>query len=473
MIKRFYISTAFILASFICIGFISCNKGNDSLLDQDSSSSSKTSRFATNRLMSSNSQKEYLEQVALEVMDLMPASDFKSQADLANFIRKNYGKNYEWKSVGDWLKDIFDVSIVSLNLQTTETDNKGNTIQEYFYNNYKSLIFASNFVGHFTAQNGRWTMEEAEDLQFVFPDQYGRTCVINLQTSGENKKVHAFDLLKRYDYKQLTVANHYISYYYYDLTQCIVNVPEKIIISLTQGEEKIVESTLQIELSDITSEEFDISKEDLTFSFTTNLNNGYQFNISQLLYKASKDVSLSFSFNKGDKQILTLGLSSDLKGIPSVNVDAFSRIEINKYNYDLTKANASDAYVKADIIGKVQIQGVVYDVRNYIENYDQANNSTVEDKHKKYVNAANLLSDINLFYDGNDVKQAVAKLESFTKENWNGVTWKAEPVIQFLDGSSYSTFTAFFNEEDFNHTIDSFKALADRYADIMERRINW
>ncbi len=43
----------------------------------------------------------------------------------------------------------------------------------------------------------------------------------------------------------------------------------------------------------------------------------------------------------------------------------------------------------------------------------------------------------------------------------------------FFDGSSYSTFEAFFNEEDFKKVIDTFKALADNYANLIDEKIEW
>ena len=87
---------------------------------------------------------------------------------------------------------------------------------------------------------------------------------------------------------------------------------------------------------------------------------------------------------------------------------------------------------------------------------------------------ANSLADVNLFYDGKNVKQATIKLEPFAEEKWNGSTfWETEPLIYFNDGSSYSTFKAFFNEKDFKKVIDTFKNLANKYADLVDQRIYW
>ena len=72
------------------------------------------------------------------------------------------------------------------------------------------------------------------------------------------------------------------------------------------------------------------------------------------------------------------------------------------------------------------------------------------------------------------VKQATVKLEPFISESWGGTTyWEAEPVLNFYDGSSYSTFEAFFNDKDFKSVIDTFEELADKYAALVNERIDW
>ena len=64
-------------------------------------------------------------------------------------------------------------------------------------------------------------------------------------------------------------------------------------------------------------------------------------------------------------------------------------------------------------------------------------------------------------------------MEPFEERDWNYSYWDAEPVLTFSDGSSYSTFEAFFNDKDFKTTVDAFKTFADKYADLMGERIDW
>ena len=325
---------------------------------------------------------------------------------------------------------------------------------------------ASNFTGHFTAKNGTWRRTDANDLQFIFDDQNGTTCVLKLVTSGHITKVHAGSI-DEYQYYQGSTE-------YYDRTNCTIGVPENIVVTLTQGSKEVVKTTVKINLESLSGEEFDISKNNLSLTTLVELNNGYKFNLSQVSYKANQKASTSFVMTKNGKEMVTLAASSTLSGIPACNVSAFANdFDIDDYNTD--NANAFNPYVKIDILGKVQIQGKVNDVRNFVEDLQDADdNYSNETKYKQFINNANSLMDVNVFYDGKAAKQANIRLEPFIDWSWNGKDyWTVEPVIVFFDGSSYSTFEAFFNDTNFKKTIDNFKHLANRYASLVDETIDW
>ena len=46
-------------------------------------------------------------------------------------------------------------------------------------------------------------------------------------------------------------------------------------------------------------------------------------------------------------------------------------------------------------------------------------------------------------------------------------------MLNFYDGSSYSTFDAFFNDKDFKSVIDAFEKLADNYASLINLSIDF
>ena len=46
-------------------------------------------------------------------------------------------------------------------------------------------------------------------------------------------------------------------------------------------------------------------------------------------------------------------------------------------------------------------------------------------------------------------------------------------MLYFFDGSSYSTFEAFFREKDFENTIDTFEELIDDFAELFDEDFEW
>ena len=125
---------------------------------------------------------------------------------------------------------------------------------------------ASNFTGHFTASNGRWIKTNASDLQFIFTDKRNRQCVLKLETSGSVKKVHAYDDDDWIGYDDSFSGNTHIYNEYYDRTQYTIGVPERIVVTLTQGDSQVVQTTINIDLGSLSGEEFDISKNNFSVS---------------------------------------------------------------------------------------------------------------------------------------------------------------------------------------------------------------
>jgi len=467
-----------IMVAIVGVGIVSCIDDDDDSDDLETPINPVDPKKG--EAMSAADQKEYLEKVALEFMDLMPASDFRDIVELGEFIEENYGDDYDWDSVEDWAKNAFDASREALGTKETESETEkwgSNTYKyNYIYTNYKALLLASNFTGHFTARNGRWVFAKANDLQFVFTDKRGQECVLKLETSGNVKKVYMFndDDWKNYDYN--SVGNTHTYNEYFDRTQCTIGVPEIIMVTLTQGGAQVIKTTVKVNMDRLSNEEFDISKNSITLSVLAELSNGYNIYFSNVAYTGNKDVAVTFTMSKKGTSHITVGVAADINDLPSVKVSEFSSESYDTDKYDWDDVNAKNAFVKLDVLGKVQIQGTLKDTRKYFDYLEEADhNDSNEKTFKSYINQANSLADIHLFYDGKNVRQAGIRLEPFADETWNGRTyWEAEPVICFYDDdTSYSTFEVFFNEKDFKKTIDTFKKLANKYADLVDERIDW
>lgn len=420
-----------------------------------------------NEAMTPLEQKEYLDVIARGFMDKTPASDFNEISKLYNHISNTYTDNYDWDEVGDWGSEIFESLKESLGTTDKEQEKDSWGEYNYIYTNYKALVMASNFKGQFKAIGNKWELSKADDLQFIFSDQHGKECVLKLVTSGNVKKVFIGNIDEWVDYNYDYSNDYYISNDYYDRTQLTVGVPENIVVTLTQGGSQVVKVTVKLNIGDLSNDKFDLSKNQLTASTLVELNNGYKFNVSQVAYNGNNKTSVSFDMSKNGESLASVAFSSDISGIPSCNIDAMVSGNIDEE--DFNNSNMKNVYVKLDIMGKLQIQGTLSDVRKFTDYINEADDKDDDEKtFKSYVNQANSLANFNLFYDGKSTKQATVTLEAFEEESWNGMKyWYMEPMLNFYDGSSYSTFDAFFNDKDFKSVIDAFEKLADNYASLI------
>ena len=404
---------------------------------------------------------------------MTPASDFENYADLINYVDETYDEcNYDWDNVNSWARNSWEAIRKATGNKTTK---KYDDYASVVYTEYTALALASNFTGHFRANNGTWVKEsgKANDLQFTFTDQNAQTCVLKLETSGNVKKVYVANFEEWTDYDSDT----YKWCDYYDRTKCTIGVPENIVLTLTQNGTQIVKTTVKIDIASLSGENFDVSKDNITASAVIEMSNGYEFRLSQAAYSGNQKASASYSMSKNGTKLATVSIAGDISGIPSCNVEAFSKGDFDFDDYNTDNATAKNALIKIDILGKLQLQGVVKDVRKYSEYMDKAyDNETDENKFKQWVNSANELTQINLFYDNTSVKQAEMKLESFADSDWGGYTyWEMEPVLELLegasksmlDGSSNSMFDVFFNDTDFKQTINAFEDLIDRYENLI------
>ena len=420
-----------------------------------------------NEAMTPLEQKEYLDVIARGFMDKTPASDFNEISKLCNHISNTYTDSYDWDEVGDWGSEIFESLKESLGTTDKEQEKDSWGEYNYIYTNYKALVMASNFKGQFKAIGNKWELSKADDLQFIFSDQHGKECVLKLVTSGNVKKVFIGNIDEWVDYNYDYKNDYYISNDYYDRTQLTAGVPENIVVTLTQGGSQVVKVTVKLNIGDLSNDKFDLSKNQLTASTLVELNNGYKFNVSQVAYNGNNKTSVSFDMSKNGESLASVAFSSDISGIPSCNIDAMVSGNIDEE--DFNNSNMKNVYVKLDIMGKLQIQGTLSDVRKFTDYINEADDNDDDEKtFKSYVNQANSLANFNLFYDGKSTKQATVTLEAFEEESWNGIKyWYMEPMLNFYDGSSYSTFDAFFNDKDFKSVIDAFEKLADNYASLI------
>lgn len=426
--------------------------------------------------MTQQEQKEFLEKTAKELIAQIPASDFQPYADLEKEVAASNLKNVE-----NWMNDLFNRTRETLGEKQTGSDTYTSTYGEdtyinyYYYiqRDYRSAIEIANYKGHFEVQNGVWvaTAQDTEDLMFTFVDSKGVTWVLRGVTSGAIKRVHAYDT-KSYSYIWDSSSSGHTYYYfssrYTNIEQHILAVPEHIQVTLTKNSTQVMKTTLNINLSDIANEEFDISRDNLSLNVCTELDN-YKVDIQQVVYNHNQNVALSTAVSKGGTNLVTLAISSNVKDLPSCNISAFSTLGIKAVG---DNGNANNAYVKIDVLGKVQVQGKVSEVRSMVERIRAAQNSQTEADVKANIAQANTYYDLGVFYNNKSLKQAVVYIEPFANpdaRHYNRYKWNADLVIKFGDESSYSLLTNFFSETNFKSVVDDLTALSDSYSKLFQR----
>ena len=338
-----------------------------------------------------------------------------------------------------------------------EKDEDGNIS---YYNNQKVLIMASNFYGHFIAQNNSWVRNDSakcDYLQFQFNDQLNQECLLKLTTSGEIKKVNVANVDDWYDSDYDSNSGSYTDYY--DRTQLTIGVPEQITLTLTCGEKEMIKETINIELASITNDQFDFSKSSININSTVELYNGYKIELSQASYTPN-NLRVDFNLSSKGTSLINMTASSDISDIPSIKLeDLYS---FDEDDYDFSTISASNVYAKIDILGKIQVQGVISKANKFIEYiYGAESNNTDESKFKSYLNQANALTKLYLFYNGTNTIHASIKLEPFY-DSYDD--WYYEPVFVFYDGSSYCSLEAFFYDADFKKLIDRFEQILEDYS---------
>ena len=389
-------------------------------------------------------QKEFLEETGVQLLDQLKASDFQNVVDLARYVDEYVIEENEYSEVEDWCQGCLEDIITPLGVKD-ETFDWGISR----YSNYACLYRASAFTGHFVAKDGVWKYSKADDLQFTFNDEAGKTCVLKLTTSGKKKTVYAGISTDWYDYEYSNKIDGYIEYFYRFENR--VEVPEKVVVTLTQGGKTVSTLTLTTDLSSMKSENIDLTKDSYSASASLNVN-GYEYAYDKVSYNTQKNASGSVSLKRGNNNLLSFSISAD----GTVNEEEVT--------------SAKNAVLSFKILDKVEVAGNCQDIFKLVEKMEKANdNYDDESLFKSYINEANRLINLKVYYNGVKQEQLSVKLEPFKYDDgWGYSEWYCEPVICFPDETSYSTFEAFFDEDDFSTLIQTANKLVEEFIKLVD-----
>lgn len=402
--------------------------------------------------MTSVEQKDKVETAALAAIGAVNPEDFQYLIQEVLYVKDNY-TDFSMlmpllMTVQESLQTIDETQKTRVG-QDRNSEVKGDMTYMTFNETFRKLYKFSNFTGHFTATDSTWVKSDKKfnDLQFAFKDQNGADCTLTLSTEGNAVPVH-FTTSKEYIEYNLDTANK-IHTDYYETTVSVVDVPEVLALSLMTGNTEHFCLTLRPDLTGMQSEDFDLSKDSYSFSCSLKVEK-YLFDVVKIDYSPGKPAELTMKLSVDNNPAASFSLTSS---------------NLRADNEGL--ATAKDIAVDIDLMGQVQIKGTCVDALRFTQLIEEAeDNNTNEGSYKSKITQANDLLNLGVYYDGGSLQQARVKLEVF--ENKGKGYWYCEPVIYFADGTSYTTFDAFFNEVDFADVVEAANNLVGRFYSMVE-----
>lgn len=431
-------------------------------------------------------QKEFIEDAAIDMLNLFPAQNFESQISLGKDIQR-ICETYRWDNVEEWAQSALETCRTLLNQYSEKIDDYvsyyGKTRYLYFeYTSiYKELLTVSNFKGHFVANNRGWDYSPSEGLQFDFKDKDGNECVIVLSTEGETTsvKIPSFHAYYGYDIRGEEKGDSIYYYYssYHDQDNIQLDIPELLTLSLSRGGTPVVMLSLKTDIRSLTEDSYlDLSTSIIGIHSELKLDNGYQFVADNVLYKGNENVLVQAHAYKGEEELLSVAVSGVLQGLPQLIISDEGEEAFKKYfkeDIKTDRSDVSDLNIKIDIHKKIQIAGSVTSLRKLLEYNDKANEFEMEEnKFKQYVSSINETIDMGLYFNGYNTRQANVNMEAFPKSRWYAglerVEWDMRPVIVLSDGSQTSTFDDYFDEREFSKLIRVYESLLDDYEEMAD-----
>ena len=384
----------------------------------------------------------------------------------------------------DWYNFKWDeTSIDSIRYEVWEVDSLSReewARQYYEYQFFDDLYYNDDVYNKYY---DKWIYEWSESFETWYADSSEEWFIADLgdwyerlynsycsEYGVENvEKTDQWMIVRQGDWYNYT---HYKYEYFEDIDvndyHHYVQIPEKIKIEYLRGNQEIMRVEINTDHSKVTSENFDVATNDLSITAEAYIN-GYEFITSKAAYSAKKNVETSFKMNKHGQNLISLSAYSDM----NVSGDLYEgTAELN---------DMKNATVEIDILHQMQLKMTSEDCLKFNEYLDAAEDNRLDEtQFKNQLTEANKWINGGLYFDGQKTRQSWVTLEPFQTEDWfwddvNGYyeqnCWTWEPVINFNDGSSYSTFSAFFNEDDFHTLINLAWDVCDDFANLVRQLV--
>lgn len=429
-----------------------CSEKND---EEEQQAEEQGGGGASAATLTPEESKERLSQIGKDFLNAIPKSDFDELDQLARHIKNNYCKDDDQaEDLEKWADECFKALVTS-----TWQDAKS-----YATYNYTRRVYQlSQFRAHLEYREGKWNVQKnTSDLQATCMDQNGQLVVAKLTTSGNTKRVYIGEIEKDRTW------NYNLYQYIYEMDQAYAEIPENITITLTRGNQALVNITVTTDLSSITGENFDLSKDAASVSVRAQLA-GYDIQCNRIAAQANKEngAVVNFLINKNGQKLLSAEVTATV-GLPYSNLVWSENMDEDAFMDQLEKFTGKVTVCNLDVMGKLQVTAACTDAREIFNQFETAGNNrgsqaTVQECAQKINNCFTA----QFAYDGNGVSQGRMEIEA--APNSKGTKYNLEPAIVFSDGSRYNMINeSYFNEDNFESLINLCDKLSESYEKLIE-----
>lgn len=441
-------------------------------------------------------QKVKLENVAVNMMDICQADDFRWYMDLVDRFLTLYldNEDYDFSAITDMAED-------SLDKMFTQTENEvfNKLTNEFIRESIDNftLVLSQHTGEYYFAEDGVMKTSSDEDALRVIVPIDDQIYIAELRQSGE--VTTAF-----YNYEDYweysgnsgywdSAKGEYVNIYpgtvheFNTLTgKFVIGVPERIDICLAHNAGPAV-ADISLEFScGFTTEGLDPSVDNFNVKTIVSLDNAYSIESRKIKYDGAEEMAgASIEFKKDGMALVTAIVSCDAKVKNSVHeYDRSNETMIDKGVYTSVEVVRLDNMsLVIDVLGQVQIRGNCQDGLEFSRAWEEWEDAQGEATDSRYygnpvdtdmldsaTSAINAAFDLGVYYDMGDNRQAKLEFEwecqAQQGDGWMSFGYNQDLVIVFDDGSRYA-FEDYFTEEAFSYMFEVYESFVDDYEDLL------
>lgn len=457
--------------------------------------------------------KEFLQETALEFMDVISAQDHENLAEFAEFVESEFNDFDIDEDFVDIVGDLFVESsndyydaplrnpvqvmlgLSRLALESAQSTNnvstKAGEVYSYFFRLNASLSdLYGKFEPNYKDEIFEFDGSVNDRIELSLKDDNNQRWVATLKGSKAESLVSV-----KYKYDS-TYESYYDEYNYSEAysDEYIVNlsVPEEIDFLLTCNGVVVVSLNIDSKIPF----EADINEDCITYDSYYDYNHDHSYEVSLDYSKLNLSTTLNvndynetFTSSVDDKRIV-FESSVVIKGqlmleanmIVDGNFDAIKNdlngiLEDYDEDEEIDLSDINKVEASLNVMDKVQIKascnslkGLVSAIEN-VEDSDYGYNDQDFEKFARYVNELNEKFEAKVYYNNNSTLQAVLLLEA--EKDWYD-EWYDEyyydmiPIILFAADESKYSVEDFFEDNLFNKVENEFEDLVESFEDMFD-----